>query len=108
MKKKKNPSLAEAIYLAKKNNLKEIAKAISIPTRQQANVNLEDLSKAKEEIIIIPGKVLGTGNLTKKLKVYAISFSKQAKEKLKKSGSEFKTILEALKENPKLKGEIIR
>lgn len=108
MRKKTNPELAEAIFLAKKHNLNEIARAISVPTRHQARVNVGDLSRMKESAMIVPGKVLSTGKVDRKFKVYAINFSSKAKEMLKKAGCEFKTILHALKENKKLEGVIVR
>lgn len=105
---KTNTSLAETIFLAKKNNLIELASALSIPSRKQTAVNLGRLNQAKSDTAIIPGKVLSLGEINKKIKVYALKFSEQAKEKLKKAGCEYKTILEALKKGEKLKGEIIK
>ena len=55
------------------------------------------------EIILVPGKVLGIGNIEKSVKVAAFSFSNSAYEKLLKSGSEAMTIGELLKENPDVK-----
>lgn len=107
MKRKTNPQLAETIFLAKKANL-EIASEIAVPSRMQAAVNLDKLNNAKTTEVIIPGKVLGGGNLSKKLTVYALAFSESAREKLKKSGCQAITLLDALKKNLKLKGEIIK
>lgn len=108
MKKKTNTLLAEAIFIAKKNNLTDIAKALSISTRKQAKVNLEQIENAKEDIIFIPGKVLGAGEISKKKTIYAIGFSTTAKEKLKKSGCEIQTIFKALEKNNKLKVAILK
>lgn len=107
MRNKTNSILEETIFLAKKNNLVEIASAISVPARKLAAVNLEKINHAKGDVIIVPGKVLSNGEIEKKVKVYALGFSKTAKEKLKKTGCEYKTILEAIKKDSKLKGEII-
>ena len=107
-KQKTNSLLAEAIFLAKKNNLKELASAISCPAKRQSKVNVSRLNTIKADVVIIPGKVLSTGEINRKMTVYALGFSKVAEEKLKKAGCEYKTILEALKKNPKLKGEIIK
>ena len=108
MKKKTDPQLAEAIFLAKKNDSIELARALSISTRKQVRINLEKIEKVKEDVIIVPGKVLGKGEIKKKAKVYALKFSENAENKLKKAGCEFKTISQALKENNKLKGKILR
>jgi large subunit ribosomal protein L18e len=107
LKRKTNSSLAEAIFLAKKNGMIELASALSVPSRKQAAVNLGRLNKIKGDTAIIPGKLLSLGEIDKKLKVYALKFSEKGKEKLKKAGCECKTILEALKKGEKLKGEII-
>ena len=107
MKKKTNPELAEAIYLAKKTN-SELASAISVPTRQQAKINLEDIEKSKETTVIVPGKVLSLGEVSKKIKVYALGFSANAKAKLDKAGCETKTIFEALKAGEQIKGKILK
>ena len=99
-KRKTNIELAETINLAKKKNLLELAKKLSTSTRRQSKINLEQLNKIKEAKIIIPGKVLGSGNINKKMSVIALSFSASAKEKLKKAGCEVKTIKQELeKEN---------
>lgn len=110
MKKKTNSILVQTIFIAKKIN-PEIASAISVSTRKQARVNVGRLNECKEAAAIIPGKVLSSGEIKKKIRVYALGFSEVAKEKLKKAGCEFKTILEALKEvkkGEKLKGEILK
>jgi large subunit ribosomal protein L18e len=104
MNKKGNPALVEAIMIAKKNNQIELAKKLSAPTRKQLSVNVGELNELKEDKVIIVGKVLGGGDLKKKMSIYALGFSGQAMEKLKKAGCEFKTIYEEIKKNPKLTG----
>jgi large subunit ribosomal protein L18e len=106
---KTNSVLVQTIFLAKKIN-QELASALSVPTRKQAKVNVGKLNQAKSELVFVPGKVLSSGEITKKMKVYALGFSKIAKEKLKKAGCEFDTIINVLKKvkkGEKLKGEII-
>ena len=56
------------------------------------------------EIIVIPGKVLSDGEITKKLKIIALAFSEKAKEKILKSNSEYSYIIEEIKKNPEAKG----
>lgn len=109
MKKKTNSDLAETILLAKKDN-QEIASLLSAPTRQRIKKNLEEIDKeAKEnETIIIPGKVLGNGSISKKIKVVAFAFSKSAEEKLKKAKCQIFTISEGLEKSKKLAGRILR
>ena len=108
MKNKKNVYLAEAIYLAKKMGLIELATAISVPTRMHADINVGDIEDSKSDVIIVPGKVLASGNIKRKAKIYAFGFSQQAMEKLQKAGCECRIILDALKKNEKIKGEILK
>jgi ribosomal protein L18E len=107
-KNKTNTELVETISLAKKNNLLAIAKLISVPTRNQAKINLRTINASKSEEVLIPGKVLSLGEISSSKKVYALSFSEKAKEKLQNSKTEFKTILKALEDNPKLNPEILK
>lgn len=107
-KKKTNNELVEAIEIAKKNNLLEIASALSGSTRNQAKINLDELEKAEGDVLIVVGKILGNGEFKKKSKIYALGFSTKAQEKLKKSGNVFGTILDELRKNPKLKGVILK
>ena len=108
--KKTNPELVETILLAKKNNLLEVAKLLSIPTRKRVSISLEEINKqAKEnETIIVPGKVLGNGEIKKKIKIIALSFSSSAEEKLRKAGCEMLRIKEGIEKNKKLKGRIFK
>ena len=67
-------------------------------SRRRRVVNLSRIQRfAKEnESIIIPGKVLSTGDLSKKVNVTALSFSESAKEKIKKAGGSAQEIREIL------------
>lgn len=110
MKRKTNSELAETILLAKKNNLLEIAKMLSGPTRKRISLNLEEIDKEAKgnETIIVPGKVLGQGKINKKIKIIALSFSSSAEEKLKKAGCQAVTIKEEIEKNKKLEGKILK
>ncbi len=103
---KTNPGLVETIIAAKKN-LKwlEIANLISRPKRKQISVNLDQINeKAKDgERVLVPGKVLGEGELNKRISIVSFSFSQSAKEKLKKNKVETFSILEEIKKNPEAK-----
>lgn len=65
----------------------DLADKITKPKRNLAKVNLWRLSKIalkqKEKVFVVPGHILGTGELTSGLRVAAFSFSKTAKEKIK-------------------------
>ncbi len=108
-KKKTNPDLVETLLKLKKIN-PEIASILSSPTRKRTEKNLKEINQLKSETIIVPGKVLSIGNIKKKKKIIALSFSESAKEKLKKARCEISTFKEVLEKNPnkKLEGEILK
>lgn len=103
-KNKRNPEIFETINLAKKNNLLELAKKLSGPSRHYRSVNLDELNKINSNKIIIVGRVLGSGEINKKISVAALGFSEKALEKLRKSGCDIKNIMEEIKDNKKLEG----
>ncbi|MEK6860268.1 MAG: 50S ribosomal protein L18e [Nanoarchaeota archaeon] len=102
--KKTNPELVETIFLAKKNNHLKLANKLSGSTRKQLRVNVGELSELKEDNILVPGKILGEGEIKKKITISALGFSEQAREKLKKAGCQIKTINQEIEDNPTLKG----
>ncbi len=86
---------------------KVIAKHLSRPRRKRVIVNVGKLQRlvnegyiSKGEIAVIPGKVLGSGNLKAKLKVAAFAFSEKAREKISKAGGEAIMLEELLEKNP--------
>jgi large subunit ribosomal protein L18e len=104
LKRKGNSILVETIIAAKKHDSwKEVAELLSVPRRKRINLNLNELNGLEVEekdILVIPGKILSEGNIEKKLKIVALSFSERAKEKLLKSGCKVSIILEEIKSNP--------
>ncbi len=105
IRRKRNVYLVETLMNLKKS-VPEIAKELAKPRRQQKNINLSELDKKIEKIksseILFLGKILSSGDLTKKVRIIALSASQKAIEKIKKSGSSFAEIKEELKKNPKL------
>ncbi len=107
LKRKTNPDLVQTIILSKKNlNWIEVSASLSGLSNNRVVLNLDFIDKqAKEgETIVIPGKVLSMGELTKKIKIVALAASKSAIEKINKNGSTFTTIIEEIKSNPEGKG----
>lgn len=88
------------------NIWKRVADDLEKPTRQRRVVNLSSLSRYTEEneIIVVPGKVLGAGNLEHKITISAFQFSNGAKEKIEKVGAKIVPLMELSKENPSGKG----
>ncbi|MBT3395394.1 50S ribosomal protein L18e [archaeon] len=78
---------------------KVIAKELEKPTRRKRTVNISKLNKVtkKGETIVVPGKVLGNGELNHELTIAAFHFSETAKNKLKNT----LTIRELLKKDQK-------
>lgn len=87
-----------------------VANKLSAPASQRSKVNLGHIDKvAKDgEVLIVPGKVLGDGLLTKKLTIVAFSASDSAKAKIEKAGAKFLTINEHLAKKPDNKIRIIQ
>ena len=105
--KKTNPELVETIFSARKNpSWIKLANVLSGPTNKYSSVNLGEIdAKTKEgDTILVPGKVLSSGDISKKVRIVALSISSSAKDKLKKTKSEFATISEEIKKNPKANG----
>ena len=81
---------------------KRIAIDLEKPMRRRREINLYKIDKyaKSDEIIVVPGKVLGTGELTKKVNVAAFNFSDSAYKKITEKG-QVMSILELMKNNPK-------
>jgi len=81
---------------------KRIAEDLEKPSRARRIVNIFkiDANVQDGDIVIVPGKVLGEGDLTKKVTVCAFSFSDEARSKISKAGKVM-TITELIKSNPK-------
>jgi len=104
---KTSSEIVETILAAKK--LKawlKIANSISVPRRKQASVNLSEIDEETKEgdTVLIPGKVLGSGDVSKKIRVVALYFSQGAIKKLKAKKCEVVSVREEIKVNPKAQG----
>jgi large subunit ribosomal protein L18e len=99
-------SLKEKSYTEDAAIWKDIAKRLERPTRKTAEVNISDINRytSPDEVIIVPGKVLGNGTLEHKVDVAAMSFSKSAEEKIATAGGVCMDILEVIEKNPKGSG----
>lgn len=112
LRKKTNPEIVKSIRESMKNeNWHHVAKILSSPGKNHVALNLSEIdAKTKEgDTILIPGKVLSKGELSKQLRICAISFSAKALEKIKNSKSKAILISDEIKENSKAQGvKIIR
>lgn len=103
----KNPVKAGLIKELQEKGLKTpiwraVAKGLNRPSRKSYEVNVSRLEKhAKSgESIVVPGNVIGTGQLTKPLTVAAFRFSGTACEKIEKAGGRCMTIENMVRDNP--------
>lgn len=85
---------------------KDVAERLNKPRRSKIEINLSRLDGIVDDgdVVVVPGNVLGDGELNKKITVAAWRFSPSAQEKIKKSKSKIMTIDELMKENPKGSG----
>ena len=99
--------VVETILAAKKQpKWRKVAQRISGARRKYLETNLGEIdSKTSEgDTIIVSGKVLGKGTLSKKIKICAMAFSESALVKIRRSKSEAVTITHEIKNNPKAEG----
>jgi len=82
---------------------RRIAEELEKPRRKRRAVNISRINRysVEGEVIVVPGKVLGSGNLDHKVTVAAIGFTKMALEKIKSVGGTPMYILDLARENPK-------
>lgn len=77
---------------------KTVAKKIESPRRRRAAVNLSKINRFTKtnDIVIIPGSVLSSGDLKHKITIAALKFSEGAKEKINSANSKIITLEELL------------
>ncbi len=106
----KNEKLKELIGSLKKLSLehktgvwKSLALELERPTRNHRVVNLTKIEKYTQDndIVLVPGKLLSGGELTKKVTIIAYNYSQKAKDKLGKAN--IMSVEEALKKYPDAK-----
>lgn len=85
---------------------RDLAERLRGPTRQRAEVNVSSIERNADEgdTVVVPGKVLGSGRLTKPVTVAAFDFSKGAVERIEASGGRSVPVEVLLEEEPKGSG----
>ncbi|MGC2288465.1 MAG: 50S ribosomal protein L18e [Thermoplasmata archaeon] len=110
---KENPELARVIIELRKaarahkaSVWRAAAERLSRPRHQVFPLNVGHLERlaAAQETIVVPGKLLAEGNLTKSLTVGAISYSSEARSKVHAAGGQALSISDLLKSHPDGKG----
>ncbi|MBW2988869.1 50S ribosomal protein L18e [Candidatus Woesearchaeota archaeon] len=96
-------SLKESSVGQKVRLWEKIASDLERPSRKRRIVNLSKIDRhtKENEIIIVPGKVLGSGALGHKLTISAYQFSDNAIEKLSKAGAKIVPLEELMQKSPK-------
>jgi large subunit ribosomal protein L18e len=106
---KTNPKITQLIENLKKKSYQEeaaiwkkLALKLEKSTRRQAEVNLSQINRhtKSDELVLVPGKVLGSGVLDHKVQIAALNFSKTAEEKIGKAGGECLEINQLMEKNP--------
>ncbi len=106
---KTNPQLLNLISSLKKQSRekevalwRDIALRLECPTRNYPEVNLSRINRYTKEkdLILVPGKVLGAGELDHQLTVAALSFSGSARGKITAAGGSCLSINELMDKNP--------
>ncbi|MFB6209270.1 MAG: 50S ribosomal protein L18e [Candidatus Nanohaloarchaea archaeon] len=99
-----NPVLLETIEQLQEKDAgiwNQVAENLGKVNRRRPEVNISDIERNSEEgdTVVVPGKVLGAGRLTKEVKVAAFKASGSAKQHIDEKG-EFMLIEELVEENP--------
>jgi len=84
---------------------KRLASELSRPSRNRREVNLSriEANVQKDEIAVVPGKVLGSGELTKKITIAAWAFSDGARETIKSVGADAISLRDLIKKKGKMR-----
>jgi len=82
---------------------KAVAGRLESPARTWPSINISRLERHTEAkaTVVVPGKLLGSGAISKPLTVGAFSFSASAREKVEAAGGSCLSLPEMLKAHPK-------
>lgn len=105
-----NPNLQKLIAELRSRGFKEksgfllkIAEELAKSARNGVAVNISKLERVcnEKDDVIIPGKILADGMLTKQLNVAYFSASESAKKKIEEAGGKTISIEQLIEKNPK-------
>jgi len=105
-----DPNKISLIRFIKQNGIKnnaavwkKLSKEMSVSNRNRTSVNLSHINRITKsgEEVVIPGKVLGAGELSHKLNIAAENFSSSAREKIIAAGGQCLSFEEIITKNPK-------
>ena len=98
--------LIRDLWKTKINIWKKVSKKISGPRQNRVKANLYRINKKtkKDDTIVVPGKVLGVGELDHPLTIACLEYSKSVVKKIESSGSKLISIEDLVEQNPKGSG----
>lgn len=81
---------------------RDIAKRLERPASSWAEVNVSRVERhlGEDATVVVPGKLLGSGRLTKPVTVAAFDFSRSARQKVESAGGECLPIAQLVERNP--------
>ena len=91
-----NKSDQPAIY-------RRLSEMLNFAERKRRVINIDQLEKIVNDgdVVVFPAKVLGSGVITKKVTIGALSFSAEAKRKIVSAGGKTMTLAELWEKHPK-------
>jgi large subunit ribosomal protein L18e len=104
-----NPELIGLIDLLKKQSREkqaaiwlDVAEYLSKTRSQRVAVNLSKISRntKRADVIVVPGKILGSGSISHSVTVASFGASEKAKAKLAEAKGKYLSIPELLEKNP--------
>ncbi len=105
-----NPELIQLIRLLKKESREkqagiwlDIAEYLSKTRSQRISVNLSTVNRntKRSDVVVVPGKLLGSGSIDHAVTVAAFGASQKAKDKLVAAKAKYLSIPELMGKNPK-------
>jgi large subunit ribosomal protein L18e len=105
-----NPEIVQLIRFLKKQShekdakiWRDAAKYLAKTRQHRATVNLSRINRHTREndIVVVPGKILGSGAIDHAVTVASLNASAKAKEKLAKAEAIYISIPELVEKNPK-------
>ena len=103
-----NPILIETIETLEEADASfwnDVAENLGKVNRKRPEVNISDIERNTSEgdTVVVPGKVLGSGRLSKEVNVAAFKASSGAREQIEDEG-DFMFIQDLFEENPEAEG----
>ena len=96
-------SLKKESNIQKTDLWRRIAEDLEKPSRRRREVNLSRINRftKPQEVVIVSGKVLGSGMLDHGVVVAAFAFSSSSRQKIEAAKGKIMSIAELVRQNPK-------